>query len=107
MICASEVLLSASPGHSTHPGILLALLALESWVIKKRKWGQSATVTQMVALIKGLCSEVLTKEVCSWPPWAMVLAENQQKYGTIGNQCILTLPCGVLYNEIALCTFTR
>lgn len=105
MICAGEVLLSASPGHGTRPGIPLVLLALESWDIKKNKWGQSATVTQMVALIKGLCSEVLMMEVCSWPPWAMVLAENQQKYG-IGNQCILTLPCGVLYNEIALCTFT-
>lgn len=43
-------------------------------------------------------------EVCSWPPWATVLAESQQKYGPLGNQCILTLPCGVLYNEIALCS---
>lgn len=43
-------------------------------------------------------------EVCSWPSWLMGLAESQQKYVTLGDQCILTLPCGVLYNEISLCS---
>lgn len=43
-------------------------------------------------------------EVCSWPPWPTGLAESQPKYVTLGDQCILTLPCGVLYNEISLCS---
>jgi hypothetical protein len=53
MVCAGEVPQSASPGHGTCPGVLLALLALENWDIKKREWGRSTTVTQMVTLIKG------------------------------------------------------
>lgn len=40
-------------------------------------------------------------DVCSWPPWPTVLAESQQKSVTLGDQCVLTLPCGVLYNEIS------
>lgn len=43
-------------------------------------------------------------EIYPWPPWPMVLAESQQKYVTLGDQGILKLPCGVLYNETSFCT---
>lgn len=87
------------------PGFLLALLAFQSRDIKRSELrSEGYCHTDGNSYKRSLCLQALLMEIYPWPPWPMVLADSQQKYVTLGDQCILNLPHGVLYNETSFCT---